>query len=137
MILIADRIPETAANNPRPEVATAANDFRKALYASFHLPWNDSSANRAIHITSFTGAYGVAGYVLCVEGTPPWGTVVFNCGTQRVMAWYGRDMLRAEDKHVRGSYRGNLYRAVMALLRAIEIDPKYPGRNVAVATVIP
>ena len=57
-------------NTPLQE---AEMEFREAL------SWGGIDGvdpDRKIHINSFDGAYGVAGYVLAVNGSPPHGTVI-------------------------------------------------------------
>lgn len=54
---------------------------------------------RAIRITPFDGAYGIAGYTVAIEGTPPRGVFVLtapNCGSV-LTGTYGGKMRQATE----------------------------------------
>ncbi len=69
------------------------------------LAWRASKSDekRRIIITPFRGAYGIAGCVCCIEGSPPRGTLIIeNSGTRRLIGITSTGGIRVADEY-RGS----------------------------------
>jgi len=86
-------------------------------------PWglSEDELRRPIFVTPYPGAYGVAGYVVTIEGTPPRGTFVVDVGGRGLAAatvhiiserHYKPITRRGPRKHLA------LRRAVLDLVRA-------------------
>jgi hypothetical protein len=50
--------------------------------------------DREIFVTPFNGAYGIAGHIITIEGSPPRTTVAVLRGTQDMIAFYQGRIVR-------------------------------------------
>lgn len=72
-------------------------EWRVAFAAMHPLYQSPQDDNRVIHVTSFDGDRGVAGYVICVDGSPPHGILLAQvrsgntlCGVTLILSMDGR-----------------------------------------------
>lgn len=101
-----------------------------------------ASVEREVIVTPFDGAYGLAGYVFAVNGSPPRGVVVVlmengaesEVWSMTIVGYDGRaQRVRKPEEYGRGSggAQGRLWRAVEEMVRSGLVYVYLPGDGLA------